>query len=187
MLRRAAYRVSALSCSGLRSFAKPSSFGPSPSPIWPFVQRRSSYVRPPRVSVCREWEQPSRFPEPSPKVLFGQPRSSPELISTAFEFLFLFRMCCRKLQAQRRFREVPWSTDLVPSLTTGRLPLNWTFSFFLAEGLYKLMAAMVSPTTGYLPDCRQTRSYRTTSAATRHQTEMSGADFVFIGVCRLSP
>src|ERR1700686_3993866 len=56
---------------------------------------------------------------------------------TAFWCLFLFHMRCRKLQAQHRFREVPWSTDLAPSSTTGRVQLNWTFSF-PREALYQL-------------------------------------------------
>ena len=123
--------------SGAGAPVKLSSSPPSPSPIEPSVQRRSSCGRLPRASVCREWEQPSRFPELSPNGPFGQLRCVPELMPTAFEFLFLFRMCCRKLRAQRRFREVPWSTDLVPSLTTGRLQLNWTFSF-PREALYNL-------------------------------------------------
>ena len=52
IVRRAACRVSTWSCGGPRSFAKPSSSPPSPSPIEPFVQRPSSCARLPRVSVC---------------------------------------------------------------------------------------------------------------------------------------
>jgi hypothetical protein len=107
---------------------KQSSSPPSPSPIAPSVQRRSSFVQLPRACVWHVWERPSPFPEPLPNAFFGQPRSLHELMRTAFEFPFPFRMTCQKLPAQRRFHEVRWSTDLVPSLTTGRLRLNWSLS-----------------------------------------------------------
>ena len=112
---------------------KPFSSRPSPSPIAPFVQRRSSFVRLPKACASDESEQllpgPLCFPALLPNVFFGQLRSLPEPMRTVFGCLFLFHMRYRKLQAQHRFREVPLSIDLVPSLTTARLQLNWTLSF----------------------------------------------------------
>src|SRR5580700_5181761 len=64
--------------------AKPFSSLPSPAPIAPSVRRRSSFVQLPRACVCHVEEQPLLFPEPSPNVLFGQPRFSPELTRRAF-------------------------------------------------------------------------------------------------------
>ena len=64
------------------------------------------------------------FPEPLTNAPFVQPRSAPAPTRRAFEYLFPFRMRCRKLQAQHQSREVPWSTDLVPSLEAARLQLN---------------------------------------------------------------
>ena len=63
---------------------KPFSFQLSPVPIAPFVRRRSSFVRLARACVYHVSEQPSPLPEPSPNVLFVQPRFAPELMRTAF-------------------------------------------------------------------------------------------------------
>jgi len=48
-------RMHALTAQKVRAFSSP----PSPSPIAPFAQQRSSFVRQPRVSVSHEWERPS--------------------------------------------------------------------------------------------------------------------------------
>ena len=118
----------------------PSSFPPSPSPIAPFGQRRSSFVQLPRASGFSVSALPCsdhlRSLGLSPNALFVQPRSAPELTPTAFGFLFPFRTICRMLRAQRRCDEVPRSTDLVPSLANGQLPPDWTLSS-PRKGLYQ--------------------------------------------------
>lgn len=92
------------------------------------MQQRSSFARLQRASVCRAQEQPSLSPEPLPNAPFGQPRSSREPTRTAFEVLFSFRTLCRTRQAPHQFLEVQWLTYPVPSLTTGRLGINWSLN-----------------------------------------------------------
>lgn len=121
----------------LGNSVKPFSFRPSPVPIEPSLQRRSSFVQLQRACVCHVSEQPSPFSEPLPTVLFEQPQSSRELTRTAFEVLFLFRMTCQKRRARHQFHGVLWSTDLVPSLTTGRLRPNWSLSSTLVGDCIK--------------------------------------------------
>lgn len=110
----------------------PSSFPTSLLPIEPFAPRRSSSGQMLTSCSFREKEQPSSvlhcFLETSPTVLSVQPRSAPELTQTVSWYLFRFRMPCQKLLRQRRRREAPWIDDFVPSLTDGRLRLNWTLS-----------------------------------------------------------
>jgi hypothetical protein len=120
------------------SSAKPSSSPPSPSPIAPFAQQRSSFAQLPRVSVSHESGQPSPLSELLPIALVGQPRSAHELTWTAFRCRSPFCMFYRMLRARHRCDEVPWSTDLVPSLTDEPLPLDWTLSSSFGAGLYQV-------------------------------------------------
>jgi hypothetical protein len=133
---------------------RPSSFRLSLLPIGPFVQQRSSFARLQRASVCHAQEQPSLFPETSPNAPFGQRQSSPEPTRTTFEFLFPFRMFCRMRQAPPQFLEVRWPTYPVPSLTTGRLRLNWSLNSPSSKDCTAI-GPKASPTTRMTPDCQR--------------------------------
>ena len=117
--------------------ARPFSSPPSPVPISPFVQRRSSYGQLPTVSAFQSG-QPSPFPGPLPNALFEQPRSAPELTRTVFEFLFAFHMRYRKLQAQHRCREdlVKRSCSFFNNRTT---PAKLSIEFPLARDCIKML------------------------------------------------
>jgi hypothetical protein len=121
--------------------AKPSSSQPSRSPIVPFAQRRSSFVQLPTSLASEPCQRLSSvlhsLPEPLPTVLFVQPPSAPEPTRTPSECQFPFHMLCQKPQAQHRFREAPSSTDLVPSLRTGRSQFHCSSNFSLARDCIK--------------------------------------------------
>ena len=132
-MRRMGISIRGQSCPHLRiRTLRLSSWPPSPSPIAPSAQLRSSFAQQRRGSAYlgseNLWIASSRLQLFCilPNGLFGRLRSVTELTQRAF--WCPFHMPCRKLRVQRRCRAVPSLNDSAPSSTTGRLPLNWTLS-----------------------------------------------------------
>src|SRR6476620_1204198 len=66
-------------------------------------------------------------------------------------------MSCRTLRAQRRCREVLWSTDLAPSSTDGPLPLTWTLSSPSVRDCISILAAHASANSSWAPSSLPSR------------------------------